>query len=100
MTTRRGLPAEPPNTFRPFDLLLLGAVIVFAAGIALGSRRLQTAAGAARRAMERETVAAVTLGLVGATVLVVAVIVLVGTRVARRRATARSARAGGRGPLV
>jgi Mn2+/Fe2+ NRAMP family transporter len=93
MNARRGLPAESPNTFRPFDLLLLGAVIVIATGIALGSRRLQTAAGAARRAMERETVAAVTLGLVGATLLVLAVVVVVGAGVARRRANARAAEA-------
>jgi hypothetical protein len=79
--------SPPTASFRPFDLLLLAGVLVIAAGVALRSRGLPTAAGLARRAMERETVAELTIAIVVVIGVVVLVALLVGAGVVRRRRT-------------
>jgi hypothetical protein len=76
---------DPPTSFRPFDLLLLAGVAVMAAGIILGSPRVRTAAGVARRAMERETVAALTVGIIVLVILLVGLGLVAATSVAARR---------------
>lgn len=85
MTAHRPPARVPSISFRPFDLLLLGGVAVMVAGVALGSPRLRTAAALARRTMERETVAALTVGIVGLVLLVASIALVVTAFVAARR---------------
>jgi hypothetical protein len=85
MTDRPAPPTGPGTSFRSFDLLLVVGVAVMAVGVALASPRVRTAAGLARRAMERETVAVAVLGGTALVLLVTAALLLVGSWRGRAR---------------